>query len=294
MSRLDPYYKSSNNDFILLQGDCQELMPLFDFQFDMVFADPPYFLSNGGKSISSGKIVSVNKGDWDKTKSIAEIDKFNEEWLTQCYNKLRPGGTIWVSGTYHNIFSVGHIMQKIGFRILNIITWQKTNPPQSIYNTHFQFASEHIIWAKKEGACHCLNSEIIKGLNDGRMLNDVWKLPAVQMWEKKQGKHTTQKPLALLSRIILSSTNLHDWILDPFAGSGTTGIAASLFDRRFCGIEQMESYSRLAKKRREEIENLDIHFDYLERIYKDIDVKRKESFLVCEDGISDMRTLPFL
>lgn len=292
MNRLHPYYKSFNEDFTLLQGDCRELLPLFDFKFDMIFADPPYFLSNGGKSISSGKIVSVNKGDWDQAGSLEEIDRFNEEWLNLCYKKLRSGGTIWVSGTYHNIFSVGHLMQKIGFRILNIITWQKSNPPRNIYDTHFRFASEHIIWGKKEGAKHCLNSDIIKEMNDGSMLNDVWKLPAVRMWEKKQGKHTTQKPLSLLSRIILSCTKPHDWILDPFAGSGTTGIASSLLNRRFCGIEQMDSYCELARKRREEIENLDTKFDYLEKIYKEIEVKREESYMVSEDIIPDIRMLP--
>lgn len=287
------YYRSSNQDFTLLHGDNRELLKQFEFKFDMVFADPPYFLSNGGKSISSGKIVSVDKGEWDKANSIEDIDSFNEEWLQLCYNKLKAGGTIWVSGTFHNIFSVGHIMQKIGYKILNIVTWQKSDAPKSIYDTHFQFASEHIIWAKKEGSRHCLNSDVIKELNDGRMLNDVWKLPAVQLWEKKQGKHTTQKPLSLLSRIILSCTRPGDWVLDPFAGSGTTGVAASLLNRRFCGIEQMEKYCSLAKDRREEIEKLDVQSDFLQNIYKDIEVKQEESLMVCEDYAPYYRKLPF-
>lgn len=293
MSKIKPYYKSSNSDFTFLEGDCRKILSQFDFGFDMIFADPPYFLSNGGKSISSGKIVSVDKGEWDKAQNLSEIDIFNEEWLVLCYNKLRPGGTLWVSGTYHNIFSVGHIMQKIGFKILNIITWQKTNPPGNIYDTHFQFSSEHIIWAKKEGAKHCLNADVIRDMNDGSMLNDVWKLPAVQMWEKKLGKHATQKPLPLLGRIILSSTKPYDWILDPFAGSGTTGIAASLLGRRFCGIEQIDSYCNLAKARREEIEKLDTQYNYLERIYKEIKVQCNDSFMACEDHYYNTRLLPF-
>lgn len=293
MNRIHPYYESLNGDFAILQGNCCDILSVFDFKFDMIFADPPYFLSNGGKSISSGKIVSVNKGNWDKCHSLEDIDSFNKKWLLQCYDKLKPGGTIWVSGTYHNIFSVGHIMQKIGFKILNIVTWQKTDPPENIYDTHFQFSSEHIIWAKKPGAKHCLNSNFIKELNDGRMLNDVWKLPAVQMWEKTKGKHTTQKPLSLLSRIILSCTKPYDWILDPFSGSGTTGIASSLLNRRFCGIEQQEKYCSLARDRREEIENLDISSDFLQRIYNEIGVKQEENYMVCED-ILYYRKLPFM
>lgn len=290
---LKPFYKSKNKDFTILHGNCQELLQLFEFKFDMIFADPPYFLSNGGKTISSGKIVSVDKGAWDKAIHIDNIDAFNESWLSLCYDKLKEGGTIWVSGTYHNIFSVGHLMQKIGYKILNIITWQKTDPAENIYNTHFQYSSEHLIWAKKEGANHCLNSDIIKELNNGRMLNDVWKLSAVQKWEKNNGKHTTQKPLSLLSRIILASTNSNDWILDPFAGSGTTGIAASLLRRRFCGIEQMKEYCSLAKRRRLEIETLDNQIAFLNNIFKEIEFQN-ESYIVCEDSnLYNNKDLPF-
>lgn len=293
MPKLKPFFKSSNRDFTIVNGDTMDVMSNFDFQFDMIFADPPYFLSNGGKSISSGRIVSVDKGDWDKANSIEEIDAFNEQWLRLCYDKLKDGGTIWVSGTYHNIFSVGHLMQKIGYKILNIVTWQKSDPPQNIYNTHFQFASEHIIWAKKGNCRHTLNVDIISELNDGQMLNDVWKLPAVKMWEKKQGKHTTQKPLSLLSRIILASTEPHAWILDPFSGSGSTGIAASLLDRRFCGIEQDKSYCRLAKKRRQEIDDIDIADNYRNLIYNSIDVKKQDTYMVSEQDIYLRVDLPF-
>lgn len=125
------------------------------------------------------------------------------------------------------------------------------------------------------------------------MLNDVWKLPAVQLWEKNKGKHTTQKPLALLSRIILSCTQPGDWILDPFAGSGTTGVASSLLSRRFCGIEQMEKYCSLAKDRREEIEKLDVQSEFLQNIYKDIEVKQNEPLMVCEEFNPYYRKLPF-
>lgn len=289
-----PYYKSVNRDYTLLNGDSLEILKNFEFEFDMIFADPPYFLSGNGKTISSGKVVSVNKGEWDKPRPIEEIDSFNREWLSLCWDKLRDGGTIWVSGTYHNIFSVGRIMQELGYKILNIVTWQKTNPPQNIYNTHFQYASEHIIWAKKGNSRHTINVEEIKELNNGQMLEDVWKLPAVQNWEKILGRHTTQKPLPLLSRIILTSTKPNDWILDPFAGSGTTGLAASLFGRRFCGIEKDEKYCELAKIRREDISSHDISSAFIDKIYSVIDIGVNSSCMVNEDiNYKYNRELPF-
>lgn len=287
-----PFYKSANRDFTIVNGEVMDVLSNFNFKFDMIFADPPYFLSNGGKSISSGKIVSVDKGDWDKGKDFDEIDAFNEQWLRLCYDKLRDGGTIWVSGTFHNIFSVGRMMQKIGYKILNIVTWQKADPPRNIYDTHFQYSSEHIIWAKKGDARHILNADVIKDLNDGKMLNDVWRLPAVQMWEKTQGRHPTQKPLPLLGRIILACTNYNGWVLDPFAGSGTTGVASSLLGRRFCGIEQSDKFCDLAKKRREEIEDVFMFERYKENIYNVIDVQKMDSSIAYED-LGSYIDLPF-
>jgi len=291
---ISPFYKSANRDFTLLNGDSLKILKTFDFEFDMIFADPPYFLSGNGQTISAGKVVSVNKGDWDKPRPIEEIDSFNREWLSLCWEKLRDGGTIWVSGTYHNIFSVGRIMQELGYKILNIVTWQKTNPPHNIYDTHFQYASEHIIWAKKGNSRHTINVDEIKELNNGQMLEDVWRLPAVQNWEKQQGRHTTQKPLPLLSRIILTSTKPGDWILDPFAGSGTTGIAASLLGRRFCGIEKDVKYCELAQKRREEVSSWKTSSIFLEKIYSVIDIRENSSSMANEDmSLLYSRELPF-
>ena len=247
----------------------------FDFKFDMIFADPPYFLSNGGISVQSGKVVCVDKGEWDKGGSPEHIDQFNEEWISACREHLKGDGTIWVSGTYHNIFSVANKLTQLGFKILNVITWAKTNPPPNISCRYFTYSTEFVIWARKEKKVpHYYNYQLMKKLNDDKQMTDVWRLPAIARWEKSQGKHPTQKPLALLARIILASTKLGAWILDPFAGSSTTGIAANLLGRRFLGIDQEKQYLELGRARREELESQTILHDYRHRI-KDIEVMEK-------------------
>ena len=264
------FYKSPNRDFTLLQGDCTQLLPQFSFSFDMIFADPPYFLSNGGISVQSGKVVCVDKGDWDKGGSPEHIDHFNEEWLRCCRDHLKENGTIWVSGTYHNIFSVANKLTQLGFKILNVITWAKTNPPPNISCRYFTYSTEFVIWARKQQKVpHYYNYALMKQLNGDKQMTDVWRLPAIARWEKSQGKHPTQKPLSLLARIILASTKPGAWVLDPFAGSSTTGIAANLLGRRYLGIEREEEFLRLSRARREEIESFAMAADYRHRI-KDI------------------------
>lgn len=250
------YYQSTDENFSLYKGDSLQILSQISNQFDMIFADPPYFLSNGGKKIQGRRMVSVNKGEWDKKKSSDDIDKFNQEWINQCKPLLKDNGTIWVCGTYHNIFSVEKCLKNAGFRIINIITWQKSDPTPTWGNLHFNFSSEYIIWAKKTPmANHYFNYELMKQLNGGKLMPDVWKLPTVGLWEKTCGKHPTQKPLRLLYRIILASTKVGEIILDPFAGSSTTGIAANLLGRKFIGIEQDEDFLLLGKKRKMDIEN---------------------------------------
>jgi len=230
---LKSYYKSNNHDFTLVQGDCTKLLPQFDFKFNMIFADPPYFLSNGGISVQSGRQVSVNKGDWDKSHGFDKNNEFNKNWLSLCREKLSDDGTIWVSGTYHNIFSIAQAMTELGYKILNCITWQKTNPPPNLACRCFTHSTEFILWARKsEKSKHYFNYGLMKAINGGTQMRDVWTLPAIAKWEKSCGKHPTQKPLPLLARIILASTKENDWILDPFTGSSTTGIAANLLGRR--------------------------------------------------------------
>lgn len=249
-----PFYKSDNRDFTIVHGDCFDVLPQFDFKFDMIFADPPYFLSNGGISYQAGKVVCVDKGEWDKGGSPESIMEFNRKWLSLCREKLKDNGTIWISGTHHNIFSIANVLTELGYKILNVITWAKTNPPPNISCRFFTYSTEFIIWARKcPKVPHKYNYELMKAINDGKQMTDVWRLPAIGRWEKSCGKHPTQKPLSLLTRIILASTDEHDWILDPFAGSSTTGIAASLCGRRFLGVEQEQKFVSLGKARREEL-----------------------------------------
>lgn len=266
---ISAYYRSQNKDFTLVLGDCLELLPEVNFQFDMIFADPPYFLSNGGISVQSGKQVSVNKGDWDKSQGFEKDNEFNYKWISACRGHLKENGTIWISGTYHNIFSVAQMLNELGFRILNCITWAKTNPPPNLSCKFFTHSTEFILWARKNKKVpHYYNYELMKQINGGTQMRDVWLMPAIGRWEKSCGKHPTQKPLPLLARIIQASTKENAWILDPFCGSSTTGIAANLLNRRFLGIDREENFLELSKKRYQEIEKMDVRKDFYKRICK--------------------------
>lgn len=227
-----------------------------DKSFNAIFADPPYFLSNGGISVHSGKAVCVDKGDWDKGGTPEHIYQFNKQWPSLCREKLTDNGSIWISGTYHNIFAVANCLTELGYKILNVITWQKSDPPPNLSCRYFNFSTEYIIWARKSAKVpHVFNYEVMKQMNGEKQMTDVWKIPAVGSWEKHCGKHPTQKPLRLLYRIILACTNVGDTILDPFAGSCTTGIAANLLRRNFVGIEQDKEYVELGKRRKQEIDD---------------------------------------
>ena len=290
---LKPYFKSDNRDFTLLKGDCVKQLERFDFKFDMIFADPPYFLSNGGISFQAGKVVCVDKGNWDKSVTPQETDAFNVRWIQACRDKLKENGTIWISGTYHNIFSIAFVLKSLGFKVLNVITWEKTNPPPNISCRYFKYSSEFVIWARKNPIIpHYFNYELMKYLNGNHQMTDVWKLPAIARWEKAFGKHPTQKPLSLLVRIIIASTKRGMWILDPFAGSSTTGIAASLVGRRFLGIEMEDAYLDLSVARRRVLDNAGERDNCAARI-KDLMLLRKSSCaMVCEDFDADYG-LPF-
>lgn len=252
------YFKSYDRDFTLLHGNCVSVLRTFDFEFDMIFADPPYFLSNDGISVQAGKVVSVNKGDWDRSRGGDADEAFTRAWISEARQKLAPAGTIWISGTYHNIFSVAKILKEQGFKILNVVTWAKTNPPPNLSCRYFTHSSEFVIWARKhEKVPHYFNYELMRELNGGKQMRDVWQLPAIAPWEKSCKKHPTQKPLSLLARIILASTRERAWVLDPFAGSATTGIAANLLNRRFLGIEKEENFLEIARSRKLEISNFE-------------------------------------
>lgn len=275
------FYKSPNKDFTLVKGDCIEVLKSFDFKFDMIFADPPYHLSNGGISVQSGKMVCVDKGQWDRSQGYEEDYAFDKAWISACRDKLKSNGTIWISGTYHNIFSVARCLTELGFKILNCITWEKNNPPPNLSCRYFTYSAEYILWARKEQkTAHYFNYELMRRTNGGAQMRDVWKLPAIAPWEKSCGKHPTQKPLCVLSRIIQASTKPGAWILDPFTGSSTTGIAANLLGRRYLGIDQSEEYLLQSKARREEIALEGKKAEYIERL-------KKQSGLITDEGLCE-------
>lgn len=250
---LHSYY--SDKDFLLFLGDCKSILADIPANsFDMIFADPPYFLSSGGITCSGGKMVSVNKASWDTAMRIEEIHKFNREWLEKCQRVLKPNGTIWISGTYHNIYSIGMALQELGYKILNNVTWFKTNPPPNLSCRYFTHSSETILWASKtKKAKHYFNYILMREINGGKQMRDIWELPIINKKEKIHGKHPTQKPKKLLERIILASTEEGDLILDPFNGSGTTGIVAKELERKYVGIDITSDYLDLTIKRYEDV-----------------------------------------
>ena len=245
------YYKSDN--IKLFKGDSLKLLKeIDDNSIDLIFSDPPYFLSNDGMTCKSGKMVSVNKGEWDKIDTYTEIEIFNEIWLKECQRILKDNGTIWVSGTHHNIYSVGNTMKKNNYKILNVITWEKPNPPPNLSCRYFTHSTEQILWgSKNQKSKHLFNYPLMKKMNDGKQMKDVWKMTSPSKSEKKFGKHPTQKPEQLLERIILSSSNEGDLVLDPFQGSGTTGVVSKKLNRRYIGIELEKKYLDVSIKRLE-------------------------------------------
>ncbi|MDW7979723.1 MAG: site-specific DNA-methyltransferase [Verrucomicrobiales bacterium] len=282
-------------------GNCFELLDAIaakypEGRFDCIFADPPYFLSNGGITCHAGRMVKVDKGDWDKSRGPELNHQFNLEWLRRCQRVLKPNGTIWVTGTHHVIFSIGFAMQQLGFKILNAITWEKPNPPPNLSCRYFTHSTETIIWAAKtEKSRHTFNYAAMKAVT-GKQMKTVWRkdefwpdetrcqpvlstdlsakpsanasdetpnaygattTPTPDIWtiqapgrdEKLLGKHPTQKPVALVERCLLASTNEGDLVLDPFLGSGTTAVACIRLKRGCVGIDMDAVWVRLAVRR---------------------------------------------
>ena len=256
-----PYF--SRKDFVLYEANCLKILEqLPENSVDMIFADPPYLLSNGGFTVHAGKMVSVNKGQWDVSNGVRKDFEFHLSWIEACHRVLKPGGTIWISGTYHSIYQCGFALQARHFHILNDIAWFKPNASPNLSCRFFTASHETLIWARKDKkAKHKFNYEAMK---NGDWPDDFLKKPNLQMrsvWaiyppkkeEKKHTKHPTQKPIDLLVRIVMASTNKGDLILDPFAGSSTTGLAAVLNDRKFIGIDLEKKYLDLSIKRYKDI-----------------------------------------
>lgn len=252
-----PFLKKS--DFVLYHSDLHNILSqLSDDSVDMIFADPPYNLSNGGFSNQAGKMVSVNKGDWDKSRGFEQDYIFHYDWLSACRRVLKPGGTLWVSGTYHSIYQCGYAIQSLGYHILNDISWYKPNAAPNLSCRFFTASHESLLWVRKEKkAKHTFNYDEMRNGEWGKdfikvpnkQMRSVWSINTPRPDEKKFGKHPAQKPLDLLERIVLASTNEGDVVLDPFTGSSTTGIASVKHKRKFVGIDMEKEYLEVSKKR---------------------------------------------
>jgi site-specific DNA-methyltransferase (adenine-specific) len=235
---------------VVYLADCVELMRLMPAgSVDVIFADPPYRLSTGGVTVRSGRLAPVDKGGWDRSLGSFEKDhEFNVRWLREARRVLKPDGTLWVSGTHHIIFSLGFALQRLGFRIINSLVWEKPDPPPNALHTAFTHAHETLLWAGK-GRGHTFNYELVNSLNPDGQLSSVWRIPTVPQTEKLHGRHPTQKPLRLLRRALLASSGEGDLVFDPFCGSGTTAVAAKELRRFFVGAEIERGFCELAGRR---------------------------------------------
>ena len=266
----NPYYEKPR--FKLYQASCLDvLVKLPENSVDMIFADPPYNLSNGGFTVHAGRMVSVNKGDWDKSRGFKDDYDFHYKWMEACRRVLKPHGTLWVSGPYHSIYQCGHALQALGYHILNDIAWFKPNASPNLSCRYFTASHETLIWARKERkAKHTFNYDLMKNghwaednlKKPGLQMRSVWSMGTPRPIEKKFGKHPTQKPEDLLKRVVLASTNKGDLVIDPFTGSSTTGIAAYLHGRKFIGIDTEPKFLDLSIKRFEALDrNLSLKFN---------------------------------
>jgi site-specific DNA-methyltransferase (adenine-specific) len=255
----------SEDEFTLYHGNCIEVLPgLPPDSVDLIFADPPYNLSNGGFTCHSGRRAPVHKGDWDESRGIGEDFLFHQAWIHACRRVLREEGSIWISGTYHSIYACGYALAAGGFHILNDICWFKPNAPPNLSGRYFTASHETLIWARKNpGSRHCYHYEEMKGghwpedplKKPGRQMRSVWSIPAPKGQEKREGRHPTQKPCALLLRVIQASSDEGTLVLDPFTGSSTTGLAASYLGRRFIGIDTDPAYIDLSIRRYRALRN---------------------------------------
>ena len=247
-------WNSEDGKSRLFRGDSLEFMAQLPADsIDCIWTDPPYLLSNDGITCVAGKMVKVNKGEWDRSRGVDLDHEFNRAWLAACHRILKPSGAIWISGTLHVYLSVGMAMQQLGFRILNDIVWEKPAPPPNLGCRCFTHSTEILLWATKarKGGKdrHKFNYDVMKEENGGKQMKNVWRFHTPPMEEKQHGKHPTQKPTALIARCLRATTDPGDLVFDPFTGSGSTGVAALKLGRHFVGCEQDETYAQLAASR---------------------------------------------
>jgi len=262
MKMIKPYYEKTR--FKLYLSDCLDLLEsLPENSADMIFADPPYFLSSGSFTCQNGKMVSVKKADWDLSNGVEKNFAFHLAWIKACRRVLKPNGTIWISGTYHSIYQCGFALEINKFHFLNDIAWFKPNASPNLSCRFFTASHETLLWARKDKkAKHTFNYDLMKNgdwpedqlKKPGLQMRSVWSINTPKPIEKKFGKHPTQKSFDVLKRIVLASTNKGDLILDPFTGSSTTGLAAYLYGRNFIGIDTEENYLDLSINRFEELD----------------------------------------
>ena len=248
-----------NSVFTLLHEDALVALRTIDTEsIDLVFADPPYFLSNDGFTVKSGKMVSVNKGSWDKSSGIDEDFEFQKSWISECLRVLKPNGSLFISGTYHSIYQCGFALQQLQARIVNEIIWFKPNGAPALAGRNFTASHETIIWATKSSKSkHTFNYIESKSWpvgsdqlrREGKQMRSVWSIPSTPAREKTHGMHPTQKPIELLKRVVLLASNPGDIVLDPFCGSGTTGVVSVSNGRKFIGIDCDNVYLNLSKQR---------------------------------------------
>jgi site-specific DNA-methyltransferase (adenine-specific) len=247
-------FADTDERFRLYHGDSMKLLAsLAPNSIDCVWTDPPYNLSNDGITCVAGKMVKVNKGEWDRSRGVDLDHQFNREWIRACYRVLKPAGTIWITGTIHVYPSVGMALMQENFRILNDIVWEKPAPPPNLGCRCFTHSTEIMMWATKaikgQADRYTFNYEDMKEENHGKQMKNVWRFMPPGIDEKKHGKHQTQKPVALVARSLRASTRPGDLVLDLFMGSGTTAVAAKQTGRRFIGCEQDTEYAKLAVRR---------------------------------------------
>lgn len=245
------WWRSPDGRARLIQGDSLEILEqLPPASVDVIFADPPYFLSNGGTTCQAGKRVSVDKGKWDASMGAQDNHAFNKRWLAACQKLLTRDGSIWISGTAHVIFSVGYALQELGFKLLNDVVWEKPNPPPNLSCRYFTHSTELILWAARDRKSkHHFAYGEMKRRNGGKQMKNVWRFCAPGKAEKALGRHPTQKPLGLLEQLLVASCPAEGSVLDPFNGSGTTGVAAARLGLRYTGIERETEYLALSKAR---------------------------------------------